>query len=347
MANTQTVNALALHFDHCVIAVEANDPSILTKLQRYFGEFARTLGNHERPNSTVTAIEEEPQDPDPEMIPWVENGKEAFIDRRNERIVRKVRTGVTISIREDLWSSNWTVRGPVQRNFSQLVNVIGNIYGLMLMDRGASMIHASAVCDRDGLAVAIMGQAGMGKSSVAVRLMEQGFDYISNDRVLLEPSLTDDSVLAHGLPKLPRVNPGTLLDGEHTKIILDPISRDRYESLSREELWGVEDKYDLEVDRVLGRRWLLTGDLAGALVLNWRHGGEGLELTRLTPDQVLTELKLVAKSFGVFDPRLLSRTDAALIATANRVPVYRVTGRADPQRLAAEVARRGLASLDG
>ncbi len=286
------------------------------------------------------------QPADPDLIPWVENGKEAFVDRRHERVVRKVRTGVTITIHEDLWTSQWSVRGPIQRNFSQLVNVIGNIYGLMLMDHGASMIHASAVCDRDGRAVAIMGQSGMGKSSVAVRLMEQGFDYISNDRVLLDPDIIEERVLAHGLPKLPRVNPGTLLDGERTKIMLDPVTRDRYESLSREDLWSVEDKYDLEVDRVLGRRWLLTGELAAAFVLNWRHGGEGLSLQRLTPDQVLTELKLVAKSFGVFDPRLLMRTDSALIETANRVPVYRVTGRADPHRLAIEVARRGLDDLD-
>ncbi len=188
MTNTTAANGLALRFDHCMIAVEANDPSILAKLQRYFGEFAQTLQSDDHPHSTVTAIEEEVLAPDPELIPWVENGKEAFFDRRHDRVVRKVRTGVTITIQEDLWVSHWTVRGPIQRNFSQLVNMIGNIYGLMLMDHGASMIHASAVCDRDGRAVAIMGQSGMGKSSVAVRLMEQGFDYISNDRVLLDPA---------------------------------------------------------------------------------------------------------------------------------------------------------------
>jgi HprK-related kinase B len=345
VSETTTANGLALHFDNCVIAVEANDPAILTRLQRYFDGFATEIKSADRPRSNVIVIEEEPLPPDPRLRPWVEKGKEAFVDIQGSRLVRKVRTNVTVSIREDTCISSWTVRGPVSRNFSQLVNVIGNAYGLTLMDRGSAMIHASAVCDQDGHAIAVMGQSGMGKSSVAVRLMEQGFDYISNDRVLLEPSLVEGTVLAHGLPKLPRVNPGTLLDGEHTKIILTPEARDRYESLTREDLWGVEDKYDLEIGRVLGRRWLLSGKLTAGLVLNWRHGGEGLMFERLAPGQVLTELKLVAKTFGVFDPRLMSRTDAALTKTANRVPVYRVTGRADPHRLAIEVAQRGLDNL--
>ena len=238
------------------------------------------------------------------------------------------------------------MRGPVSHNFSQLVNLVGNVYGLHLVDGGGAMIHASAVCDAQGRAMAVMGQSGMGKSSVAVRLMEQGFDYISNDRVILEPHLTEPTVKVHGLPKLPRVNPGTLLDGDKTRFILDPASQDRYASLPREELWKVEEKYDIEVDKLLGRRWLLSGDLKAALVLNWRHGGDGLRLQRLTPSQALTELKQVSKTFGVFDMRLVSHKDSALAQTARRVPVYRVTGRPDPAQLARDLATGRLTELE-
>jgi HprK-related kinase B len=275
----------------------------------------------------------------------MEKGKDAFLDLPSGRLVRKMRTGVTISIQEDFLSSVWTMRGPVNRNFSQVVNMIGNIYGLHQMDRAASMIHASAVADSEGRAIAIMAQSGMGKSSVAVRLMEQGFDFISNDRVILDAPATSDNVIAHGLPKLPRVNPGTLLDGEHTRVILDPASRDRYEALPREQLWEIEEKYDLEVDRVLGRRWLLSGELSAVLVLNWQHGGEGIRLQKLTASQALAEFKHVSKDFGVFDLRLVSRSDAAPAETARRVPVYRVTGRADPARLALELRQGNLLPL--
>jgi HprK-related kinase B len=279
-------------------------------------------------------IESEPTEPEEGLIAWTDKAKDAFLDLPTGRFVRKMRSGVTISIQEDSWSSIWTMRGPVNRNFSQVVNIIGNIYGLHIMDRGGSMIHASTICDDEGRAIAIMGQSGVGKSSVAVRLMELGFDFISNDRVILEPPMVDNSVMAHGLPRLPRVNPGTLLDGENTRIILDATARDRYGALPREELWRVKEKYDLEVDRVLGRRWLLSGQLKAALVLNWRHEDEGLRLQRLNSSQALTELKQVSKSFGVFDMRLISRSDAALAETARRIAVYRVTGHTDPALLA-------------
>jgi HprK-related kinase B len=345
MANVQIGSGVALHFEDCTVMVETEDGGIVSKLRRYFGDFAAEPSVEDRPRSLLRVIEEPATEPEQGLTPWTEKGKDAFLDVPTGRFVRKMRTGVTISIQEDFWSSVWTVRGPVERNFSQVVNMIGNIYGLSLIDRGGAMVHASAVSDAHGRAVAIMAQSGMGKSSVAVRLMEQGFDFISNDRVILEAPLAGEGVTAHGLPKLPRVNPGTLLDGENTRIVLDPVARSRYETLPREELWQVEDKYDLEVDRVLGRRWLLSGELQAALVLNWRHDGEGLELQRLTPGQAMAELRQVGKDFGVFDLRLISRSDAALGETARRVAFYRVRGRADPARLARELRAGAIPEL--
>jgi HprK-related kinase B len=345
MTRVLPAQSLALNFGACTIAVETQEDAILARLRRYFRGFAEEMDGSHRPRTRICVIEEPPAEIDPEMIAWSEGSKETFRDVDHSRLIRKVRTGVSIIIQDDTWSSVWTMRGPVGRNFSQLVNLIGSAYGLEIMDRAGAMVHASAVSLGGSRAVAVMGQSGMGKSSVAVRLMEQGFDYISNDRVVLEPSLLRPSVLAHGLPKLPRVNPGTLLSGEKTRLLLDVGSRDRYEGLSREQLWQVEDKHDLEVERVLGRRWLLSGELSVALVLSWRHDGQGLHLQRLTADQALLELKLVRKTFGVFDLRLISRTESALADTVRRVPVYRVTGKADPARLAQELREGRLPEL--
>jgi HprK-related kinase B len=345
MTEVLPAQTLALNFGGCAVVIETLDQAILGRLRRYFGGFAEELESSHRARTRIRVMEEPALDNDPGMIAWSEGSKETFRELDQGRLIRKVRTGVSITIQDDTWSSVWTMRGPVGRNFSQLVNLIGNAYGLEIMDRGGAMIHASAVCLGDARTVAVMGQSGMGKSSIAVRLMEQGFDYISNDRVVLEPSLLGPTVHAHGLPKLPRVNPGTLLSGERTRFVLDASRRDRYEGLSREELWQVEDKHDLEVEGVLGRRWLLSGDLSAALVLNWRQEGQGLQLQRLTADQALHELKLVRKTFGVFDLRLISRTDTALAETVRRVPVYRVTGNADPARLARELREGRLPEL--
>jgi HprK-related kinase B len=337
MANTEVAGGVALRFEDFALTVETEDHGIVAKLQRYFGDFASEPTSADRPHSLLRIVEEDPREPEGDLVPWMEKDKEAFLDLPSGRFVRKMRAGLTISIQEDLWSSVWTLRGPVGRNFSQIISLIGTIYGLHVIDRGGSMIHASAIADDKGQALAIMAQSGMGKSSLAVRLMEQGFDFISSDRIILDPPLATEQVIAHGLPKLPRVNPGTLLDGENTRIVLDPTKREQYEGLSPEELQEVKDKYDLEIGKVLGRRWILSGELKAALVLNWSNGGEGLHLQKLTPGQALSELKRVSKDFGVFDVRLISRSDAALAATARRVPVYRVTGRPDPARLAIEL----------
>jgi HprK-related kinase B len=345
LVRTEVEHSLALRFGNVTIGVETEDSGIQARLRRYYDGFAEGLRENHRPRTVIRVIEQAAAQPDEELVTWMERGKEAFMDLPSGRLVRKLRSGISISIQEDSWSSFWTLRGPVSRNFSQLVNLIGTAYGLHLLDNGGSMIHASAVCDSAGRTIAVMGQSGVGKASVAVRLLERGFDFVSNDRVILEPHLTGRTVVAHGLPKLPRVNPGTLLDGEKTRFVLDAASQDLYAALPREELWKIREKHDIDVTNVLGRRWLLSGDLKAALVLNWRHDGEGLDFQRLSPGQALTELKLISQSFGVFDMRLLSRADTALAETARRVPVYRVTGRRDPAQLARDLAGGRLTEL--
>ena len=328
-------NGVALHFEDFALTIETVDQNIIGKLRRYFGDFASEPSSADRPYSLLRIIEEEPRQADDDLAPWMEKGKEAFLDLPSGRFVRKLRAGISISIQEDFWSSVWTIRGPISRNFGQVIGVIGAIHGLHVIDRGGSMIHASAVANDKDHALAVIGQSGSGRSSVAVRLLAEGFDFISNDRIILDPPLATDEVVVHGLPKLPRVNPGGILDGENTRIVLDPTTREQHESSTREK--PSKGKLDLQVERVLGRRWILNGELKAAIVLSWGSGETGLHLQKLTPDQALAEMKRVSKDFGVFDVRLISRSDAALAQTARRIPMYRVTGRPDPARLAQEL----------
>jgi HprK-related kinase B len=174
-------------------------------------------------------------------------------------------------------------------------------------------------------------------------LLERGFDFLSNDRVIVRAG--SQSVVAYGLPKQPRVNPGTLLAGTRTTSLLDEERQKRYRKMSDRELWKVEDKHDLDIGATLGRQWVPYAPLSFAVALQWRHDGKGLTLEQLDPGQALEVLRGAAKTFGPFDLHLEERPDAPLRAMARTVPLYRVSGAIDPPRLARELAERLAGSM--
>ena len=208
---------------------------------------------------------------------------------------------------------------------------------MALLDRGGAMLHSSALV-RDGRAFAIVGESGSGKSSVAVRLLERGFDFLSNDRLIVRAGRP--GIVAYGLPKLPRVNPGTLLAGDRTRAVVDPENRRRYEKMPKKELWNVEHKHDLDVMNTLGRRWVPYAPLELAVVLNWRYGGERFTFEPVDSGRALESFRAAAKTFGPFDLHLDERSDNALRAVARAVPVFRVTGSINPPALAELMAER-------
>ncbi len=321
---------LRLRFADVPIEVEASDDRLLRRLSAYFADFVSAAPRSRWP-STLSLTEGEAPEVTAPLVLWDSRGKESYGDTDGFRLVRKDRTGVLIRIH----GRDWAMEGPLNHNFSQVINAIGAMYGLRIMAKGAAMLHASYVA-RNGKGLAVVGQSGAGKSSVAVRLLEQGFDFVSNDRLILERA--GKNTMGHGLPKLPRVNPGTLLGGERTRGMLDEEARARYEAMPREDLWNVEDKYDLDVERTLGRRWLLNAPVACVLVLEWRQGQSGLQVERLRPEQALTSLRGVGKDFGALDQLLTRRTDTAVREAAERLPVFRITGQPEPGLLARSIA---------
>jgi HprK-related kinase B len=319
-----------LRFGGFTLALEADSRRLAHRVEDYFRPFVTEAGGQASSVLEASLTAAQPA-AGCEFVEWDGRGKESFADLESVRLVRKDRTGVLIRID----GSHWSIAGDLQRHFSQVANLIGAMYGVWLMGQGCSMVHASAVV-RNGEAVAIIGQSGQGKSSVAVRLLEQGFDFLTNDRLLVQAH--DDGIVAYGIPKLPRVNPGTLLAGERTKLLIDKTSRRRYERLSEEALWDLEEKRDLDVQESLGRRWLLTAPLGCAVVLGWYQAGTGLAVRRLEAAQAFEKLREATKTFGVFDRDLMSRSDSALKQLASTTPIYMASGAVDPTRLANEIA---------
>lgn len=198
-----------------------------------------------------------------------------------------------------------------------------------MVKRGYVMLHASAALAEAG-GVAFAAQSGAGKSTMALALVEEGYRFVTNDRLLVRPD--PGRVEMVGLPRIPRVNPGTLLRLSRLTALLPQEARRRYERLSPDALWATEEKRDVEVDRIFGPgTFQLTGRLGIIYVLAW-HRGKGMwEVRPLDLGARRAALRRMAKQVGVLDPHPPSQEaqEAVLDTIAEAIPACEVTGQPD------------------
>jgi HprK-related kinase B len=320
---------LALSFAGVPIAVKTNDPEIQVRLASYFRPW---VVSESRPLAEVTLV----QGALPlvgEFVDVKRDGgrrpKEATQEVPGGRLVIKRATGVLIG----LWAGGAFAVGDLRTHLNQGINLVNNCYAKVVLRRGYVLLHASAVTRKDRTAV-LAGPPGAGKSTSALHLVEAGFRCLSNDRVLARP--LPDTVEALGYPKQPRVNPGTLLGHPRLSTLLDPADRAALGALPASELWDLERKSDVDLDRIYGDGTVeLRGRMEALVLLKWRRDGRGLDVRRLSVDEALAALPLVYKNLGAFD---LDRTPGAGITEGERasyrelfgrVTVAEVTGRVD------------------
>ena len=264
--------------------------------------------------------------------------KEAIQDVAGGRLILKRATGVVMG----LWPGQAFAVGDLRANLNQAINLVNACYAKIVLGRGYVLLHAAGV-SHEGRAAVLAGPPGAGKSSAALHLVDAGFRFVSNDRVLARAAAWH--VEALGYPKQPRVNPGTLLGHPRFASMLKPEERAELEAMDPAALWGLERKRDVNLDAVYGRGTVaLDAEMRALVLLRWRRDGDGLRVERLAPDAALQRLDVFRKDLGAFDldrppgaPATAAELDGyrGLVAT---VPVFEVAGRVDFRALVGAVA---------
>jgi HprK-related kinase B len=225
--------------------------------------------------------------------------------------------------------------GPCIENDNQVVNFINNRFIQWELERGALLAHAAAV-SREGRGLALAGFSGMGKSTLALHLMSRGLHFVSNDRLLIRR--TGDQVSMRGVPKLPRINPGTALNNPDLASVIPPEERGAFEDLGPDEIWDLEHKYDVKIDECFGPgRFNLASSFDALAILNWQRDGSSPVLQQVDLDQRRDLLGAVRKNPGLFflspdgEP---DYSEEAYIRCLDGVTVFEISGGVDFQSAA-------------
>jgi HprK-related kinase B len=326
---------LWLDVDGLAVHVRSNSGPLCDELSLYFADLV--IPPSAREDICITALEAEPPRFPLEFEDWPREAgkvrkKERYADAPDGRVVYKTRTGMQFLLSRD----ELVAVGPCRENQNQVINFIASQYVGRRLHEGWSLCHAAGVA-LHGQGIGIAARAGAGKSTLALHLLRSGLSFISNDRLLIRQSGALSELA--GVPKMPRVNPGTLLNNPDLTDILPPERRAELERMDPAELWQLEEKYDVMVRDVYGPgRCLYRAPLRALIVLNWgRAASAPTELERVELGERLDLLELVMKSPGVFhrNGHGLEAAEAwrpdpePYVRALAGVPVYEAKGRAD------------------
>jgi HprK-related kinase B len=339
---------LLLGLDGCTLALRSNSSALIEELSEYFGAYVIDDGVAD---IEVLAVERPALDIEESLgvrfVDWArepgkKGRKDAFVDLTDGRLVRKVRTDLLFLQRD----GPVIAAGPCRQHPNQVINFVNAQYMNRLQQQGWLICHAAASTANER-AIGLAGFSGGGKSTLMLHLMDQpGFGYLTNDRLFVRRH--DEGVRVRGIPKLPRVNPGTIIGNQRLHGLISQAEHDRFAAMSRDQLWELEQKHDVDIDRVYGPgRIAAEAPLAAFVVLNWQRADDR-EAT-LEPVELAERGDLLAAimkspgpfyqySDGHFHADDTAFDDAAYLQALRGVPVFEVTGGIDFPRISARVA---------
>jgi len=349
--NAPAPHSLFLDLGDCRVEVRSNSQPLLAELDAYFGGFVTqpgqvqvTLTALEGPAPTIP-LELNSKEPDPGKA----RIKEEYADVPGGRLVRKTLTGMVF-----LFGHKLNVAlGPCLANANQVVNFINNRYIEYKLHQGCLLGHAAAVAhlmaDPTGgrlRGLALCGFSGAGKSTLAMHVMSRGALFVSNDRLLAEfvdgsGGPTGAGLRMCGVPKLPRINPGTALNNPDLAGVVPLEDRARFLELDADELWQLEHKYDVFLDKCFGEgRFVLQAPMHGLLVLNWRRGGGETSIRFVKAAERPDLLPAFMKAAGLFclpmnsDAAWRDPEDQAYAGLLSQCDLVEISGGVDFERAA-------------
>jgi len=308
---------LHLNLAHCGIQIHSNSQALLDKLRVYF-KSCNVVDDKEEISTAVNipiiAIESQPPELGINFIDWKrepgkKGRKDEYFDFTNSdgkqgRVVRKVRTGmVFLQSEQELIAA-----GPSIQYDNQVINYINSQYMNWLQNNGWRICHASGLVANHSetpKGIAIAGLSGGGKSTLMLEILNnEDIAYVTNDRLFIKQGQGEqgNQVGMLGIPKLPRINPGTIVGNPLLHGLLDPQQLSHYEAMERQELWDIEEKNDVPVADVYGEDSVQSGgNLSAFILLNWhRDGDEPVSLLEVDIQQRRDLLPAIMKSPGPF-----------------------------------------------
>jgi len=262
---------LYLGLGECILRVRSNSPALIRELTGYFSHVAidATTATME-----VIAIEGDAPDTGMEFTDWKrEPGKtgrkDAYAELTDGRLVHKVRTGMIF-----LQSEAYRIAaGPCLKYNNQVINFINSQHMNWLQHRGWLICHASGLVYA-GQCLGIAGFSGGGKSTLMLHMLDdEAVSYMTNDRLFVR--VESGQTLACGIPKLPRINPGTIVYNPKLQGMISSAKREQLLQLPPQELWELEDKYDVHIDQVYGAgRIVSQAPISNFLILNWKRDSD-------------------------------------------------------------------------
>lgn len=333
---------LTLQLDQCRIRIRSNSTALIEKLAAYFSH----VGSNPdlAADIEILAIDRAEPELSINFVDWKrEPGKtgrkDSYFDLDNHRLVRKVRTGMVF-----LQGPGVRIAaGPCIRYDNQVINFINAQYMNWLQQQDWLICHAAALIFGNQ-ALAIAGFSGGGKSTLMLHMLEnENTRYLTNDRLFIRQS-GSGPLMARGIPKLPRVNPGTIVHNKRLHPLISPEQRQSLLQMPADELWHLEEKYDVMIDACYGPdRIQHEAELSAVLILNWKRDSDAPP--RLEPVDISTRhdlLPAVMKSPGPFYQRSdnsfmqddTGLDEQAYIDRLAHVRIFEATGSIDFQFMA-------------
>jgi HprK-related kinase B len=328
------------------LGIRSNSSSFISRLASYF---QHVVVDACKPDVVVEAYDTEVVKLDLDWRDWArEPGKtgrkDAYYELEDGRLLLKVRTGMIF-----LQSFSATIAaGPCSRLDNQVINFINSQYMNALQQDGWLICHAAGL-DVNGRGLGMAGLSGGGKSTLMLSLMDYpDVRYVTNDRLFIRREA--DRVKAVGIPKLPRINPGTIVHNPALHGLIDEQRRQELLALPKRELWHLEEKHDVMIDDVYGADRIENEmELRAFLVLNWSHDTHSqMQLSEVDLDSRRDLLPAIMKSPGPFfqfsDGSLyqdsMQPEPQAYLDVLRGVTIFEASGRVDLPMLKQELYSR-------